>query len=77
MLGSSNELLWNAPNMPLSIGGDSKLLTQKEASTLLRKLREVPSPPHDPNLIKQYETLKEFLQIAAQNPRFRILIRTT
>lgn len=79
MLGSSNELLWNAPDMPLSIGGEAKLLTQEEASTLLHKLEHVPSPSKSQGqeLIKQYETLKEFLHIAAQNPRFRLLIRTT
>jgi hypothetical protein len=77
MLGSSNELLWNAPEMPLSIGGEAKLLTKEEANTLLSKLREVPPPLHGPELIKEYETLEQLLQIAAQDTRFRVLIRTT
>jgi hypothetical protein len=77
MLGSSSELLWNAPDMPLSIGGEAKLLTKEEASTLLSKLREVPSPVQDQELSNQYEALKQLLQIAAQEPRFRVLIRTS
>ena len=77
MLESSNELLWNAPEMPLSLGGEAKLLTTEEASTLLTKLREVPPPLHGSELIKKYETLQKILQIAAQDPRFRVLIRTT
>ena len=76
-LGSSNELLWNAPNMPLPIGGEAKLLTREEAHTLLDKLREVSPPAEGQTLTNQYETLKQLLEIAAANPRFRILIRTT
>ena len=76
-LASSNKLLWNAPDMPLSIGGQAKLLTQEEAIILLSKLQEVPPPSQGQELIKQYDTLKEFLQIAVNDPRFRVLIRTT
>lgn len=77
MLGSSNELLWNAAQTPLSIGGEAKLLTKEEARTLLGKLREVPPPLHGPELMEEYETLEQLLQIAAQDSRFRVLIRTT
>lgn len=77
MLGSSNEIVWNASEMPLSIGGEAKLLTKEEATTLLSKLVEVPSPLHGQELINEYEALKQLLQIATQDPRFRILIRTT
>jgi len=77
MLGSSNELLWNAAQMPLSIGGEAKLLTKEESTTLLDKLREVPPPLHGAKLIEEYEALKQLLHIAAQDSRFRILIRTT
>lgn len=77
MLASSNELLWNAAQMPLSMGGEAKLLTKEEARTLLGKLTEVPPPLHGAELIAQYEALKQFLQIAAQDSRFRVLIRTT
>jgi hypothetical protein len=77
LLGSSNEFLWNAPNMSLPIGGEAKLLTREEASMLLDKLREVAPPSEGQTLMNQYETLKQFLKIAAANPRFRILIRTT
>jgi hypothetical protein len=77
MLGSSNELLWNAPDLPLPMGGEGKFLTLEGANTLLSRLREVPSPSDDQELIKQYETLRKFLEIAAHEPRFRLLIRTT
>ncbi|MBZ5492451.1 MAG: hypothetical protein LAO76_16100 [Acidobacteriia bacterium] len=77
MLGSSNELLWNAPEMPFSIGGEAKLLTKEEARILLGKLRTVPPPLHGSELIEEYEALRQLLQIAARNPRFRVLIRTT
>jgi len=76
MLGSSNELLWDAPDMPLPMGGEAKLLTEKEARTLLDKLQEVAPPSEGQELINQYEDLKQLLQIAAQEPRFRVLIRT-
>ena len=76
-LGSSNELLWHAPDLPLPIGGEAKLLTRSEASTLLNKLRQVPRPLQGETLIGQYETLKQLLEIAVQDPRFRVLIRTT
>jgi hypothetical protein len=77
LLGSSNEFLWNAAQMPLSIGGEAKLLTKEEAQILLDKLREVPPPLQGSELIEQYEALKQLLQIAAQDSRFRVLIRTT
>jgi hypothetical protein len=63
MLGSSNELLWDAPEMHLSIGGEAKLLTTEEANTLLSKLREVPPPLQGSELIKEYETFEQLLQI--------------
>ena len=76
-LGSSNELLWKAPDMPLPIGGEARLLTPEEARMLLEKFREVSPPTEGRALMRQYETLKQLLEIAAENPRFRILIRTT
>jgi len=76
-LGSSNELLWNAPDMPLPIGGETKLLTAEEARVLLDKLSEVSPPAEGQTLMNQYETLKQLLEIAVANPRFRLLIRTT
>ena len=76
MLGSSNELIWNAPDIPLSIGGEAKLLTRAEATTLLSKLQEVPPPSENRELIKQYDALKQLLQVAAEEPRFRVLIHT-
>lgn len=77
MLRSSNELLWNAQDMPLSIGGENKLLTKEEANTLLSKLQDVPPPSHGQELINQYTTLKQLLEIAVLESRFRVLIRTT
>lgn len=77
MLGSSNELLWNAPDMPLPIGGEAKLLTREDAGTLLKRVQEVPVPSEGQELIQQYKTLERLLQIAAENPRFRVLIRTS
>ena len=76
-LGSSNELLWNAPNMPWSIGGEAKLLKREQTSILLDKLRAVSPPVEGGMLISQYATLKQLLEIAVADPRFRILIRTT
>ena len=76
-LGSSNELLWNAADIPLAIGGDAKLLAKEEAGVLLRKLKEVPLPSGGQELMDQYEMLRQLLQIAVENPRFRVLIRTT
>jgi len=77
MLGSSNELVWNAPDMPLPMNGEAKLLTQKDAGKLLSKLEEVPVPLHGGELINEYESLRQLLQIAAQDSRFRLLVRTT
>jgi len=76
MLGSSNELLGKALDMRLSIGGEAKLLTKEEAAILLSKVEEVPAPSQNQKLIKEYEILKQLLQIAAADPRFRILILT-
>lgn len=77
MLGSSNELLWDAPDLPLPIGGEAKLLTQAEAQRLLSELQKVSPPSQDSNLASQYAALQQLLEIAAQEPRFRLLLRTT
>lgn len=77
MLGSSNELLWNASDILLPIGGEAKLLTKEEANALLNKLQEVPPPSEGQELISQYEALRQLLRIAAHDARFRVLIRTT
>jgi hypothetical protein len=74
-LSLSNAFLWEAPDLKPMIGGDAKLLTESEASTLLNAFREV-APPVNEDLKSQYNTLKALLETAAHEPRYRILIWT-
>lgn len=75
MISLSNEFLWNASDLTPRIGGDAKLLSVNEANDLLNAFRAVP-PPEEQELRTQYETMKELLQTAAHDPRYRILIWT-
>lgn len=76
VLGSSNELIWNAKDLALPISGDVKELGKRETDLLLTKLQEI-SPPQDQELINQYMLLNEMLRMPSTDARFCVVIRTT
>jgi hypothetical protein len=59
----------------VKLGGQAKLLTRGQSSTLLYELLRVPSPT-DSALRSQYENLKLLLKTAADDERYRTLIWT-
>lgn len=71
----SNKFLWEASDLEPRIGGDAKLLSGNEANILLNAFHAVP-PPEEQDLRTQYEIMKELLETAAHDPRYRILIWT-